>query len=114
MRHFSGALDETQLVTLVLSYDSRRQSYRPPPAGGNLSGSGVGAGAGSGGGAPLIVKLRYDESVGALRAYVQAHIGEGLAFDLRCAYAPGALADPARSVREAGLTPNATLFLRFR
>jgi len=72
------------------------------------------SGGGGGGGAPLIVKLRYDESVGALRAYVQAHVGEGLAFDLRCAYAPGALADPARSVREAGLTPNATLFLRFK
>ena len=70
--------------------------------------------AGAAAAAPLIVKLRHDETVAALRGYVQAHVGAGLAFDLRCAYAPGALADAARSVREAGLTPNATLFLRFK
>ncbi len=76
-----------------------------------------------------MLKLRYDDTVGALRACLNAHLARGAApgastaaagaaavgvgrYEIRSAFPARAYADEEETLRAAGLVPNATLFLR--
>lgn len=89
-------------------------------AGGSKPPSGASAAA-AGGAATLIVKLKFDDTVGDLRNALLPHIGSSAVgsstgstggFELRTAVPPKAYSDDNQSLRAAGLTPNATLFVR--
>ncbi|KAJ9527692.1 hypothetical protein QJQ45_025966 [Haematococcus lacustris] len=66
----------------------------------------------------LIVKAQYDDTVGALRSYIDAHRakqkeGERTTnYEIRTAFPPRAYTNPQETLRAAGLIPNATLFLK--
>ncbi|GFH09495.1 UBX domain-containing protein 11 [Haematococcus lacustris] len=66
----------------------------------------------------LIVKAQYDDTVGALRSYIDAHRakqkeGERTTnYEIRTAFPPRAYTNPHETLRAAGLIPNATLFLK--
>ncbi len=67
------------------------------------------------------MKLKYDDTVGALRRCVDAHRTKLQAedgqyrtsnYEIRSAFPAHTYADAAETLRTAGLVPNATLFLR--
>ena len=70
----------------------------------------------------FILKLQYDETIFALRKYIDTHrtkltkeqgkqapTGK---YEIRSAFPARAYSDSKETLREAGLIPNATLFLR--
>ncbi|KAG2488049.1 hypothetical protein HYH03_013354 [Edaphochlamys debaryana] len=63
-----------------------------------------------------ILKLKYDDTIGALRACINAHLAKagqaGSKYEIRSAFPATAYADEKLTLRKAGLVPNATLFLR--
>ncbi|KAG1676817.1 hypothetical protein FOA52_010326 [Chlamydomonas sp. UWO 241] len=65
----------------------------------------------------FILKLKYDDTIGALRRCIDAHRGgasqpPGKQYEVRSAFPARAYADESETLRAAGLMPNATLFLR--
>ncbi|KXZ46755.1 hypothetical protein GPECTOR_41g720 [Gonium pectorale] len=63
-----------------------------------------------------IMKMKYDDTVAALRACINAHHAKsghsGLTYEIRSAFPARAYTDEGETLRQAGLVPNATLFLR--
>ena len=65
-----------------------------------------------------ILKLQYDDNIGSLRKYIDAHRAKlkdgpkGGKYEIRTPFPPRAFTDPAETLRQAGLVPNATLVLR--
>ncbi len=68
-----------------------------------------------------VLKLKYDDTVGALRSCVDAHraklvIEDGQYrsnhYEIRSAFPAHTYGDADETLRAAGLVPNATLFLR--
>ncbi len=65
-----------------------------------------------------IVKLKYDDNIGELRKCINQHLkgsGGGQkpgAYEIRSAFPARAYTDEVETLRQAGLIPNATLFLR--
>jgi hypothetical protein len=116
----------TSLLTTGLPYEVATVQVRIDDRGARSGGGGAPL---PGGATPtLIVKLRYDNTVADLRRAIDAHLGLGEggggsgggggggvgdAGELRPAVPPPrASADGAATLRAAGLTPNATVFLR--
>ena len=73
------------------------------------------------GGQAYILKLKYDDTVGALRSCVDAHRAKLIVedgqyrssnFEIRSAFPSRTYTDTEETLRTAGLVPNATLFLR--
>eukprot|EP00955_Chlamydomonas_euryale_P064155 358866-Chlamydomonas_euryale.AAC.2 len=66
----------------------------------------------------LVLKLRYDDTIGALRKCIDAHRGAkaggggAKAYQMRTAFPARAYDDVGETLRAAGLVPNATLFLK--
>ena len=68
-------------------------------------------------GSRMVLKLKYDATVGDLRARIRAAYrpagGDGAApYELRTAYPNRAYEDEAKTLEEEGLTPSATLMLK--
>ncbi|GLC38226.1 hypothetical protein PLESTB_001085400 [Pleodorina starrii] len=63
-----------------------------------------------------ILKFQYDDTIGSLRACINAHHAKagvsGMSYEIRSAFPARAYTDEAETLRAAGLVPNATLFLR--
>ncbi len=66
-----------------------------------------------GSGPVMVVKMRHTDTIGALRVALKPHVHPGQAYELRTAFPARAYADDAESMQDAGLTPNATLDLRY-
>ena len=70
----------------------------------------------------FILKLQYDETLFALRKYIDTHRAKlakeqgmpapGAKYEIRSAFPARSYAEAKETLREAGLVPNATLFLR--
>ncbi|GIL81416.1 hypothetical protein Vretimale_1036 [Volvox reticuliferus] len=63
-----------------------------------------------------ILKFKYDDTIANLRTCLDAHHAKagqtGLAYEIRSAFPARAYTDVAETLRQVGLVPNATLFLR--
>lgn len=84
----SAAAQDDQVTTLVIRSDSGRQT--------------------------LVVKLRYDDTVGDLRDYVDRYRAKSSSYDLVTAFPRRAYTDAAQTLRDAGLVPNAKLMILTR
>ena len=67
-------------------------------------------------GQKLIVKLRFNDTIGGLRACIDKHMSAGsgsgkLAYKLQNSYPRKQLADNAATLLDEGLTPSATIHL---
>jgi hypothetical protein len=63
----------------------------------------------------LIFKMRFDETIGDLRQYLDNHRGNEVSiktYELRSSYPPSAFTDLTATMKTAGLTPNATIMFR--
>jgi hypothetical protein len=70
----------------------------------------------------FILKLQYDETIFALRKYIDTHRAKlakeqgkpapASKYEIRSAFPARAYSEAKETLREAGLIPNATLFLR--
>ena len=63
----------------------------------------------------LIFKMRFDETIGDLRQYLDKHRGNEVSiktYELRSSYPPSAFTDLTATMKTAGLTPNATIMYR--
>jgi hypothetical protein len=60
----------------------------------------------------LVVKLRFDDTVGDLRRFVDVHRAKSSPYELRTAFPARSYTDNSQSLRDAGLVPNATLIVR--
>jgi len=71
----------------------------------------------------FILKLQYDETVFALRKYIDAHreklskeqgkaVPAAKSYEIRSAFPARAYTEAKETLREAGLVPNSTLFLK--
>lgn len=61
----------------------------------------------------LIFKMKFDETIGDLRRYLDAHRGSGGAsYELRSSYPPSAFTDLTSTMKASGLTPNSTIMYR--
>ena len=67
-----------------------------------------------------IIKLQYDDTVASLRKYIDAHRVKAkpaanaspAGYEIRTSFPSRAYNEPHESLRQAGLVPNATLFLK--
>jgi len=80
--------DTSEVTTLVVRSDSGRQT--------------------------LVVKLGFDDTIADLREYVDRYRAKEGDYDLVTAFPRKAYTDPAQSLRDAGLVPNAKLMIRPR
>ncbi|KAA0147468.1 hypothetical protein FNF29_07314 [Cafeteria roenbergensis] len=62
----------------------------------------------------LVVKLRYDDTVGDLRAYVDRYRAKSSSYDLVTAFPRRAYTDASQTLQDAGLVPNAKLMIQTR
>lgn len=60
----------------------------------------------------IVVKLRFDDTIGDLRRAILSHRTRGSAFEIRTAFPNRSYTDDAQTLRDAGLTPNAAVLLR--
>lgn len=70
----------------------------------------------------FILKLQYDDTIGALRKCIDAHrwgvsgaakaAAPNTKYEIRSAFPARAYVEVHETLRQAGLVPNATLFLR--
>ena len=61
----------------------------------------------------LIFKMKFDETIGDLRRYLDAHRGgREASYELRSSYPPSAFTDLTKTMKASGLTPNSTIMYR--
>jgi hypothetical protein len=63
----------------------------------------------------LIFKMKFEETIGDLRRYLDLHRGGGSSsssYELRSSYPPSAFTDLNATMKASGLTPNATIMYR--
>ena len=60
----------------------------------------------------LIIKLRFGDTIGALRKFIDMHRLSGSPYEIRTAFPNKSYDDTSQTLQEAGLVPNAVLMLR--
>eukprot|EP01138_Halocafeteria_seosinensis_P005025 gb/GECG01005138.1/.p1 GENE.gb/GECG01005138.1/~~gb/GECG01005138.1/.p1 ORF type:complete len:570 (+),score=103.94 gb/GECG01005138.1/:1-1710(+) len=60
----------------------------------------------------LVIKLRFDDTVGDLKRYIDLHRNKETPYEIRTAFPAKAYTTPENTLRHEGLVPNATVMLR--